>query len=90
MNLKKSEQNCLTAEIKIIVPSLKGKFTQKASSSEMKEPTKTTRAPLTICEYLFWVSRYFILKFQICLYGRRHDSHFLNGIEAQMTLQLQY
>ena len=67
---------------------LKGKFTQKPSSSEMKKPTKTT--PLTVCKYLFQVSRYFMLKFQISLHGKRNDSHFLNGNEAQMTSQLQY
>ena len=31
---------------------LKGKFTQKESWSEMKEPTKTRRTPLTVCKYL--------------------------------------
>ena len=31
---------------------LKGKFNQKESWSEMKEPTKTRRTPLTVCKYL--------------------------------------
>ena len=31
---------------------LKGKFTQKESWSEMNEPTKTRRTPLTVCKYL--------------------------------------
>ena len=34
--------------------------------------------------------RYLILKFQIFLHRRRHDSHLLNGNKAQMMSQLQY
>ena len=45
---------------------------------------------MTVCKYLYSFSRYFILKFQISLHGRRHDSHFLNRNEAEMTSQLQY
>ena len=55
---------------------LKGNFTQKASCSEMKELTKRRRTPLTVCKHLFYFSRYFILKFQISLHGRRHRSLF--------------
>ena len=44
---------------------VKGKFTQKASWSEMKEPTKTRRTPLTVCKYLFLFSRGFILKITV-------------------------
>ena len=69
---------------------LMGKFTQKASWSEMKELTKRRRTPLTICKYFFQSSRYFVLKLQISLHGRRHDSHFLNGNEAKVMSQLLY
>ena len=31
---------------------VQGKFTQKESWSEMKEPTKTRQTPLTVCKYL--------------------------------------
>ena len=68
----------------------KGKVHPKTSWTEMKEPTKTRRTPLTVCKYLFYFSRHFILKFQISPHRRRHDSHFLNRNEAQMTSQLQY
>ena len=44
---------------------LKGKFTQKERWSEMNEVTKTRWMPLTVCKYLVWFSRYFILKFQM-------------------------
>ena len=60
---------------------LKGKSSQKASCSEMKEPTKRRQTPLTICKYLFYISMCFllILKLQISLHGRRHDSHFFTN-----------
>ena len=57
--------------------SLKGKFTQKESWSEMKKLTKTR--PRLVLE---------IFHFNVP-HGRRHDSHFLNGNEAKMTSQLQ-
>ena len=69
---------------------LKGKFTQKLSWPEIKESTKRRRAHLTVCKYLFWFSRYFVLKFQISLHGGLHDSHFFNRNEAELTSQLQY
>ena len=38
--------------VEAIACNLKGKFTQKESWSEMKEPTKTRRTPLTVRKYL--------------------------------------
>ena len=38
--------------IDTLIKTLKGKFTQKESWSEMKKPTKTRRMPLTVCKYL--------------------------------------